>query len=74
MVARGNSDPVVTSVTAAPAIVEVTHLSATRHWQDNGKTIIRCRFHIYKYTTLLVNYHHTCVVYQKFETGTIKEY
>ena len=41
MVARGNSDTIVTSVTATPAIVEVKHLSATRHWQDNGKTIIR---------------------------------
>ena len=42
MVAHGNSDTLVTSVTTTPAIVEVTRLSATRHWQDNGKTIIRC--------------------------------
>ena len=42
MVAHGNSDTLVTSVTTTPAIVEVTHLSATRHWQDNGKIIIRC--------------------------------
>ena len=48
MVARGSTDTVVASVTTTPAIAEMTHLSATRHWQDNGKTFIR--FSIIFYT------------------------
>jgi len=41
MVARGNSDDVVGVTTTTPTIVKVAHLSVTRHWQDNGKSIIR---------------------------------